>query len=164
MRRLQLELLTQEMEEQQSRCQHRTNNWFLWFNYCFQEKWAKGTKTQFKLLAQGFMAFWIFCTLILMIGRATDSELGYDPGEPFCGNATTCASLNMMNVALDRSTAAGVFFSAFWDTWAYLGDPGTHAGEETWPRRAVAFIVTMLGIFMMATVIGFISNIMIEMN
>ena len=57
------------------------------------------------------MAFWIFCTLILMIGRATDSELGYDPGEPFCGNATTCASLNMMNVALDRSTAAGVFFS-----------------------------------------------------
>jgi hypothetical protein len=163
MRRLQLELLTQEMEEKQSRCQHRINNWFLWFNYCFQEKWAKGTKTQFKLLAQGFMAFWIFCTLILMIGRATDSELGYDPGEPFCGNATTCANLNMMNVALDRSTAAGVFFSAFWDTWAYLGDPGTHAGEETWPRRAVAFIVTMLGIFMMATVIGFISNIMIEM-
>jgi hypothetical protein len=151
------------MEAQQSRCKSRVERGFLWFAYCFQERWARGVCTQCRLLAQGFFIFWIFCTVVLIIGRSTDSEMGYPLAEPFCGNASTCTSINLGNTGLDLSTATGVFLTSFWDSWTYMGDPGTHAGEETWPRRIAAFTVTMLGIFMMATVIGFISNIMIEM-
>ena len=162
-RRQQLEAFEKETERTLSQWNARIEYMFLWFAYCFQEKWARGIKTQCKLLAQAFMVFLLMCTFILLTSRLTDGYLGYQPAEPFCGNRTECYELNPFNNLLDSSTAGGIFMNSLWDTWAYLADPGTHAGEETWPRRMAAFIVTLLGIFMMATVIGFISNIMITM-
>ena len=52
---------------------------------------------------------------------------------------------------------------AVWDAWTYLADPGTHAGEETWARRAAALLVTFMGILFMATIIGFVSNTLLEL-
>ena len=50
---------------------------------------------------------------------------------------------------LDQTQTAGMILQAFWDAWTYMGDPGTHAGEETWARRIFAMLVTLIGIFFM---------------
>ena len=52
---------------------------------------------------------------------------------------------------------------AAWDAWTYLADPGTHAGEETWARRTAALLITFMGILFMATIIGFVSNTLLEL-
>ena len=50
--------------------------------------WGSGTQQQIKVLLYVFLLFWIMCSLILFLARLTDSHLGYEMDDPFCGNNT----------------------------------------------------------------------------
>ena len=154
-----------QAERKLGKCGQRRRYLSKWFAYCFTEQWASGISAQLKILLYVFTSALIICTLVLLIGRSFDSQNGYVPDPPYCSNGTVGAGyideLGEDCRLLDQEVLIGSILQALWDAWTYMGDPGTHAGEETWPRRLGALIVTMIGIFFMATVIGFVSNVMI---
>ena len=157
----------EEAEKKLGRCGQKHRYFMKWFAYCFQERWARGICAQMELIGLGLIISLIVCTILLIIGRYFDSENGYEPAIPYCSNGTSGTGyIDAMQGGwgcklLDQTQTAGMILQAFWDAWTYMGDPGTHAGEETWARRIFAMLVTLIGIFFMATVIGFVSNVMI---
>ena len=50
------------------------------------------------------------------------------------------------------------FFEAIWQAMLRMVDAGTFAAETAWPTRALAFVVTILGIFLAGSLIGLIAN------
>eukprot|EP00946_MAST-07B_sp_MAST-7B-sp1_P004128 g4128.t1 len=144
----------------------KANNCSRWYDemltawtYRATEMWGSGTQQQIKVLLYVFLLFWIMCSLILFLARLTDRHLGYEMDDPFCGNNTICYEQSVFNFGLNQES----YLLAVWDSWTYLADPGTHAGEETWARRAAALLITFMGILFMATIIGFVSNTLLEL-
>ena len=45
------------------------------------------------------------------------------------------------------------FSESMWESWTYVADPGTHADEFTWLRRAMSFTITVSGILLFAVVV-----------
>lgn len=48
------------------------------------------------------------------------------------------------------------FPESCWEAWTYVADPGAHAQEFTWLRRAMSFSITVSGILLFAVVVGFV--------
>ena len=53
--------------------------------------------------------------------------------------------------------AAATFAEAIWKSWTYMADPGTHADvDSNFYFRTSAFITAIMGILLMAAIIGFV--------
>lgn len=48
---------------------------------------------------------------------------------------------------------------SFWDSLMRTLDPGTVTGDETWPYRLWALVITIIGIFIFSALIGLISSL-----
>ena len=59
---------------------------------------------------------------------------------------------------LPEEMHAGGYTESFWQTFLHAIDAGTVAGNEAWPLRLVMFLVTIGGIFIVATLISAISS------
>jgi hypothetical protein len=52
---------------------------------------------------------------------------------------------------------SGEFWEAFWESWTYMSDAGTHAGgPPTLAARIVAFFITWGGVMFFSVIIGFV--------
>ena len=49
-------------------------------------------------------------------------------------------------------------FDAFWQALLRVLDPGTFAGDATWPTRVVSLVITVAGIFLAGSLIGLIAS------
>ena len=53
--------------------------------------------------------------------------------------------------------ASATFAEAIWKSWTYMADPGTHADvDSNFYFRTSAFITAIMGILLMAAIIGFV--------
>ena len=50
------------------------------------------------------------------------------------------------------------FTSAFWTSWTYLADPGTHAQETQFTGKLISVIITILGMLFFATLISLLTS------
>ena len=50
------------------------------------------------------------------------------------------------------------FTSAFWTSWTYLADPGTHAQETQFLGKFIGVIITILGMLFFATLISLLTS------
>jgi ion channel POLLUX/CASTOR len=64
--------------------------------------------------------------------------------------------LAVFDVATSEAGGRG-FVEAVWQSLLRTLDPGTMAGDEGWPYRVVALLVTLTGIFVVSALIGLIS-------
>ncbi|GAQ92636.1 ion channel DMI1-like [Klebsormidium nitens] len=74
------------------------------------------------------------------------------------GLLTTIGGMAYYNVAREDPEGSKDFREAFWASWTFVADPGTHAGEDTWQKRLVAVPLTIGGMLFFALLIGLVSD------
>jgi voltage-gated potassium channel Kch len=70
---------------------------------------------------------------------------------------TVALVLNIFRISQEGGEPLALI-EAFWESMVRALDPGTVAGDSGWEFRAVAFLVTMGGIFIVSMLIGIIAN------
>ena len=149
--RRQAEIDRSETTKQLGQCAKRARRIRRNLSYHVLRLWSQGGMTQFKILFILLFFLMFMTSFVVLLSRYADTWGSniYETEEPWCH--PNCFQMENLD-----------FLENMWVAWTFIADPGTHADEGTWPRRGAAFSVALVGVIYMSTMIGFISNWMMD--
>jgi len=64
-----------------------------------------------------------------------------------------------MNMRREEEDSTCTYTEGMWIAWEYLNDPAAHAGNDPGAMRAVGLVVSMIGLFIFAMLMGFVFDL-----